>query len=76
MFTANFWRGRRGGEWKMEEETHQYRKTLRVYSFIKGGSKIERKKKRVRLSRVYHRNIIITSSKLLEKRGSSLMFSI
>lgn len=43
MFTANFWRGRRGVEWKMEEEKHQDRKTLRVYSFIKSRSKIERK---------------------------------
>lgn len=75
MFNANFWRGRRGGEWKMEEEKHRDRKTLRVYSFTKGGSKIERKKK-VKLSRVYHRNIVIMSSKLLGKRGSSLMFPI
>lgn len=45
MFNANFWRGRRGGEWKMEEEKHRDRKTLRVYSFTKSGSKIERKKR-------------------------------
>lgn len=29
LFTSNFWSGRRGEEWKMEEEKHQDRKTLK-----------------------------------------------
>lgn len=29
LFTSNFWRGRRGEEWKMEEGKHQEKKTLK-----------------------------------------------
>lgn len=62
----------RSGKWK--KKNTKLEKPLRVYLFIKDASKIERKKK-VKLSRVHHRTIVITCSQLLWKRGSSLTFS-